>query len=438
MSWKEDYQSKLVSVEEAVSKVKDGDRLWYGAIVSSPVDLGIALGKRTQELHDVTVYSGLNLYPYEFMRGTAKGHMTYECLFLGPLERKFYPEGNINITSYNFAHCDNMTRNIIKPTIAMFEVSEPNEEGLMSFGTIGCYNGYAISEEADTVIVQVNKNVPFIPGCREAFLHVSEVDYIVEKDHPLPELSNPPITEADVAIGKFVADEIPDGACLQIGLGAIPDAVLAQLKNKKHLSSHAEMISTNFVDLVECGALDCSQKNFHPGKIVTPMAPGTNRLTQFCNNNDMLEFHPISWVNDPRIASQNDNLCCVNGTLMVDLTGQACSESIGHTPISGTGGQLDYAIAADLSKGGKNFLCLHSALQGKDGKLESRIVSKFPEGTVVTTPRSLMNYVVTEYGIVDLRDKSIPERVKLMISIAHPDLREQLHKEAVEAGLLLE
>lgn len=436
MNWEQDYQKKLVTVEEAAGVVKSGDRMWFGAIMSSPVDLGNALCKRYKELEDVTLFSGLALYPFEFLRGYCKGHLNYKCLFQGPLERKFAPEGNIEVTSYNFSSCDWITRNIIKPNIAVFEVSPPDERGYMSFGPIGTYNGYLISQLASTVIVQVNRETPYIPGSREAFLHVSEVDYICEKDHKLVELPNPPISEEDRKIAEFIAEQIPDGACLQAGLGGIPNAVCELLDNKKDLGVHAEMICDGIVTLAEKGIINCSKKNYHYGRIVTPMGPGCKSTYDFMNKNQLMEMYPISYVNNVNVIGRNDNIMSINGALMVDLTGQVCSESIGFDMFSGTGGQLDFVLGAGLSRGGKSFLALHSAQANKENGVKSRILTKLPPGTVVTVPRSVVHHVVTEYGIVDLRQKSIPERVRLMVSIAHPDVREDLLREAKEVGLL--
>ena len=438
MSWREDYQKKLITADEAAAKIQDGDRMWYGAIMSAPLDIGMAIDRRLETMKDVVAFSGLCLYPYKWMTSAGIGHIHYETLFLGPVERKLYPMGNITITSYNFCQCDNLARDIMKTNIAIFEVSPPDENGYMSFGPIGSYNGYGIASVSDTVIVQVNKHTPYIPGARDAFLHVSEVDWIVEGDHPLPELPASEITDEDRAIGNFIAAEIPDGACLQVGLGGVPDAVCYQLKDRKDLGFHAEMMPDGVAELVKLGVINNAKKNLHPGKIVTPMTPGSHKLNDFVANNDMMEIHGISYVNNPIIAAQNDNLMCINGTLMCDLTGQCCSESIGHTQFSGTGGQLDYAIAASLSKGGKNFMCLHSTVTNKDGSLSSTITCDLPAGAVVTTPRSLADYIVTEYGIAHLRNKSIPARVNAMIEIAHPDFREQLRKDAIAAGLIRE
>jgi 4-hydroxybutyrate CoA-transferase len=350
----------------------------------------------------------------------------------------FYSQGNITVNSYNFSHQNKLAKNVMKANVAIHEMTPPDEDGYMSFGPGGAYHGRYIADLADTVIVQVNRELPRVYGSKDCYLHVSDVNYIVEGDHGVPELPDMGgASDEDRKIAELISERIPDGACLQAGLGGIPNTVCELMEGRKDLGVHAELIPDGLVDLVEKGIVNCSKKNLHPGKIITPIAIGTSKIYNFVKENPLCEFHPIAYVNDPRVIGQNDNVASVQSALMVDLTGQVASESIGHNMVSGTGGQFDFVMGANLSNGGQSFLALRSARAKKEGEgVKSRIVLEFPPGTVVSTPRSIVQYIVTEYGIVNLQDRSIPDRVRLMISIAHPDVRETLLQEAKQAGLL--
>jgi 4-hydroxybutyrate CoA-transferase len=274
------------------------------------------------------------------------------------------------------------------------------------------------------VIAEVTPNMPRTLG--DAFIHVSRIDHIVECDSKPIILKPPTISAIDEKIGGHCAELIKDGDCLQLGIGAVPDSILGFLKGKKDLGIHTEMFSDGVVDLVEAGVITCAKKNFHPGKMVATFFMGTKKLYRFVHNNPMVQMFSVDYTNNPAIIAQNDNMVSVNSSLQIDLTGQAASESIGYKQFSGTGGQADFIRGACWSKGGRSILAFHSTAAG--GKI-SRIVPHLDEGNVVTTTRTDIHYVVTEYGIANLRGKSIPERAKALIAIAHPDFRDVLTAE---------
>ncbi len=438
MDWCDMYQAKLVSVETAAAKIVPGSRLAMTPGGSCPVDLVTAIAARREELRDVSIISGLLFTPLEHLKREFRGHLGHHSIFVGPLERFFLGEGNIEVTSYQFSHTDDLFDRVQERyDFGLFECSPPNEKGYMSLGPLGTFAGHALLRNCDCRIVQVNRNVPWIAGSH-SHLHVSEADFICEADHSLPEAPYVKPGENELAIARLIIDEIPDGACLQVGVGKIPNAVCELLlsSDKRHLGVHTEMAVDAMVDLVHEGIITGERKNFHPGKMIVGAVVGTKKLYDFAHNNPMVEFHPISYVNSPLNVGKNDNFMAINSALTMDLTGQVCSETIGFSQYSGTGGQLDFVRGAHFSRGGKSFIALNSvAGQGK-GNPRTRIVSALPAGTVVTTPRSDVDFVVTEYGIVNLKDQSIEKRVRRMISIAHPDFRDQLTREAVEAGLL--
>lgn len=436
MSWKEEYKSKLITAEEAASKIKSNDRVWYPPCGSAPVDIIEAITERYKELENVTMLTGLILYPFKYLQGKYKGHINHHTTFMGSYERKMYPEGNVEVTSYQFSQTDWLTYNRIKANVFICEVSPPDEDGNMSYGPLGTFNGFAAADYADLIIVQVNNKTPYVFGGKEAFINVKDVDFIVEKDHEIAELPQPPVTETDKQIASYIVERIEDGSTIQIGLGGVANAVGFFLENHKHLGVHTEMFVDSMVDLAEKGAIDGSQKTLNPGEITCSFGIGSKRLYDFMDRNPSLKTYPISYIADVNNIAKNKKFISINNALMCDLTGQICSESLGFDQFSGTGGQLDFVRGASLSEGGKSFLAFKSTAEKKDGTKVSRITSVLPPGAVITTPRTDVQYVVTEYGIADLKGKSIQERVKAMIGIAHPDFRDQLTKEAKEYRLI--
>jgi acyl-CoA hydrolase len=427
MNWKEIYKSKLVSVEEAAKKIESGDKIWFGACYAAPNQLLEALADRVQELKDVDLVGGMVMYPYKFLQSPEFiGRLNYHTLFYGPIERKFNKIGNVDIDSVHFAKSYLAIRDVYKVDTLLADVSEPDEDGYMYYGVIGVAWSGTVAEYAKKKIVQVNKYQAKVNGTKHR-IHVSEVDYICEYDHPLAELKQPPVKEIDEKIASYIIPLIPDGATLQVGLGGIANAVAYGLEDKKNLSVHTEMFTDSMVYLAKKGIIS--------GRMLAGFGLGSNELNDYISEGKV-ELAPIEEVNDPYIAGKNDDFISINSTLMVDVTGQVGSESIGFRQFSCTGGQLDYVRAAAISKGGKSFLCVASTIKNKDGSLGSTINVSLPVGQAVTTPRSDVMYIVTEYGLADLYNKPIKERVEAMISIAHPDFREKLRAEAIEAGLI--
>ncbi len=434
MDFQETYQKKLVSIEEAASLIQSDDRIGMAGGISAPIDIMNAIAARYQELENVEVYAGLLMDECDHLRASHIGHIHHNSMFLGPIERKFFPQGNVDIDITQFSKVDFLARERIKNNISLMECSPPDENGYMSFGPMGATTGAVFLEKAEKTIVQVNRYAPNICG-RSVQVHVDEVDYICEKDHPLAEIPVSEAGEAEKKIASYIVDHIPDGAAIQIGIGTIADAVGSMLEDKNDLGVHTEMLTNSMVKLAKMGVITCRKKNLHPDKIIFAFGMGTREMYDFMHQNDFLEMRPVSYVNDTRIVGSNDNLISVNSTLAVDLTGQVCSESIGFNQFSGTGGQLDFVRGARYSKGGKSFIALLSTAETKKGRV-SKINCILPPGSVVTTPRTDTMYVVTEYGIADVWGKNISDRVKAMISIAHPDFRDQLLDEARENKLL--
>jgi acyl-CoA hydrolase len=427
MDWKKDYQSKLVSVQEAAAKVESGDRIFFGPCSAAPIQLMEALAARVNELKDVHVVTGLTLHPFEFLKSPEYiGRINYHTLFYGPYERAFFKVGNVTVNSVNFSKAHWALKNYYKVNTLMADVSAPDEEGYLYYGPMGvALNGTAESI-AKKIIVQVNKHQPRVKGV-EHRIHVKDVHYICELDHQLPALPQDPPTEIDEKIASFIVPQIPDGATIQLGVGSLANAIGYKLEHKKNLSVHTEMFTDSMMELAKKGVIT--------GKMVASFGLGSNELYEFVGQG-RVELKPLRLVVDPFEIGKCDKLMSVNVTLMVDLTGQACSESIGFFQYSSTGGQSDFARGVSLSNGGKGFCCLPSTVKTKDGKVQSTISTALPPGAVVTTQRSDVMNIVTEYGIADLFCKPIPDRVKAMISIAHPDFREGLTKQAVEAGLI--
>jgi len=426
-NWKQIYDSKVVSIKEAAAMIASGDRIWCSPCEGAPVQLMDALADRKDELQDVHVISALALYPFKFLQSPEYiGRINYHTVFYGGYERAFNKVGNVSVNSVHFSKTHLAIKSHFRVNTIMADVSLPDEEGYLHYGPIGAAFNGAAQEIADKIIVQVNRHQPRVKGI-EHRVHVSKVSCICEHDHPLPPLPQDAPTEIDNKIADFVVPLIPDGATIQIGLGSLSNAVGYKLEQKKNLSVHTEMFTDSMLELVKKGVIN--------GKMVAGFGLGSEELYNFIGDGNV-ELTPLRITNDPWEIAKVDKIMSVNVTLMVDLTGQACSESLGFVQYSSTGGQADFVRGAALSKGGKSFLCLPSTVKTKDGQLASTITAAFPPGAVVTTPRSDIMYVVTEYGIADLFCKPIKDRVKALIAIAHPDFRDQLGKEAVELGLI--
>jgi len=435
VNWREDYKKRLTTAEDAVKAIKSGNRVVLGHAYGQPQHLVKAMTANKGAYENVEIVHMVAVSLAEYCQPAMEGYFLHNSFFVGVNSRQAVAEGRAKYSPCFFSEIPRLFTNKILPVdVTMCQLSPPDEQGYCSFGISVDYTKPA-AESSQIVIAQINEEMPRTLG--DSFIHVSQLDYIVEYNEPLLELQ--PLKDAkstsekeayvdqvvaEMEIGRYCAELIDDGACLQLGIGAIPDAVLAFLEDKKDLGIHTEMFSDGVVDLVKKGVITCVQKNFNPGKIVANFLMGTKKLYNFVDNNPFVEMHPVYYTNDPGIIGQNDNMVAINSALQVDLLGQAASDTIGPTQFSGVGGQVDFVRGASRSKGGKSILAFPSTAGGSK---YSRIVPRLDEGAAVTTSRNDIHYVVTEYGIADLRGKSVADRAKLLIDIAHPDFRDNLY-----------
>jgi acyl-CoA hydrolase len=430
MPWIDDYQSKRRTAEEAVRLIKSGDRVFTSGNAATPRPLFRALVERKSELSNVELVH-LLLMGNEFSAPGLEGHFRHNALFVGPGDRQAVNSGTADYTPIFLSEIPALFSSAVLPLdVALLQVSPPDEHGFMSLG-IEVLASKAAAETAQSVIVQVNEQMPRVLG--DSFLHVSRVQAIVETDEPLPELENSGFGDVERQIGQHIAALIPDGATLQMGIGTIPDAVLASLSDKRDLGVHTEMISDGVMRAMEAGIFTGSRKTLHPGKAIATLILGSHELYRFVDNNPAFELHPSSYTNDPVIIAQHDNLIAVNSAIEVDLTGQVCAESIGAAIYSGFGGQLDFIRGAARSRGGKPIIALPAT--ARDEKL-SRIVPHLQLGAGVVTTRGDVHYVVTEFGVAQLYGKPLRQRARALIDIAHPRFRESLERAAKERNLL--
>jgi len=431
MSWVDDYKKKRVSAEEAVSVVKSGDRVYISGNAATPYVLMRALAQRKDELTNVELVHVLLMGEDPLSRPEMEGHFRHNSLFVGPADRKAVNEGRADYVPIFLHHIPDLFYSGQMPIdVAMLHLSPPDEHGFMSFG-VEVLASKAAAEKAKIVIAQVNDQMPRVLG--DSFIHVSRVHKIVEVSEPLPELERAPMSEVELKIGQYIADLIEDGCTLQLGIGGIPDAVLASLKNRRELGIHTEMVSDGVMEAIEAGIVTGSRKTLHPYKVIMTFVLGSKKLYEFVDNNPVFEAHPVDYTNHPFIVAQNEKMVAINSAIEVDITGQVCSDSIGTYIYSGFGGQVDFIRGAAHSKGGKPIIALPST--AKNGEV-SRIVPYLKQGAGVVTTRADVRYVVTEYGVAYLYGKNLQERTKALINIAHPKFRADLIKEAKKRNLL--
>ena len=349
-----------------------------------------------------------------------KGHFKLNCLFASQSNRKAISLGVSEFTTSHFYEIPDLIKNYICLKVAIVMVSPPDEHGYVSFGTTVDYTR-GTADYCDIIIAQVNKYMPRTFG--NSFMHVRDFTCFVECNEPLPEVKSVDISETEMEIGKYCASLIKDGDCLQLGIGGIPNAVCAQLWDKKDLGLHSELVGDGVVDLLEAGIINNKKKNKNPFRTILGAAFGSEKLNNYINNNPSVELHPINYVNNPSVIAQNDNMVSINSCLQIDLLGQVVSDTVGLNQYSAVGGQVDFVRGATMSKGGRSIIAMPST--AKKG-LISRIVPLITEGSAVTTPRNDVNYVVTEYGIAQLKGKTLKERAKALIRIAHPKFRPHL------------
>ena len=420
MDWKEIYSSRLVNVKEAVEHIHSGNKVVISHGVAEPSYIIDAMVANYKAYKDVEIIHMVPMGNCAYAGPGMEAHFKHNALFVGAKTRETIKSGHGDFTPIYFSKVPEILQQVLKPDVALIHVCPPDEHGYVSLGISIDYSKPG-AQQAKTVIAQVNKNMPRTLG--DSFMHVSEIDYFVEHDAALIELPSPKISDVEKAIGENCASLIKDGDCLQLGIGAIPDAVLLFLGDKKDLGIHSEMISDGVVEMVEKGVINNKRKNFHKGVSIVTFLMGTKRLYEYVHNNPAINMHPVNYVNDPYIAAQNDNLVSVNSCVQVDLLGQVSSETVGFTQISGVGGQVDFVRAASMSKGGRSIIAMAST--AAKGTI-SKIVPILDEGAVVTTNRYDVQYIVTEYGIADLRYQNTKERARRLINIAHPKFREEL------------
>lgn len=440
MDFQKEYQQKLVSADEAVKIIKSGDWVDYGWCNGTVDVLDKALAKRTDELKNVNLRGGILLKPLAvFEREDAGEHFTWNSWHMSGIERKYISRGFAFYAPIRYSELPRYYReSATKDDVAMIKVAPMDKHGFFNFGPNASHLT-AMCETAKHVIVEVNENMPRCLGGFENGVHISDVTYVVEGDNaPIGELgAGGPATDVDKAVAKLIVEEIPNGACLQLGIGGMPNAVGSMIAESdlKDLGVHTEMYVDAFVDIAKAGKINGSKKNIDRFRQTYGFGAGTKKMYDYLDENPELMSAPVSYTNDIRSISALDNFMSINNAVDIDLFGQVSSESSGIKHISGAGGQLDFVLGAYLSNGGKSFICCSSTFKTKDGQLKSRIRPTLAEGSIVTDTRSNTHFLVTEYGKVNLKGMSTWQRAEAIISIAHPDFRDELIAEAEKMNI---
>ncbi len=429
-NWRNIYRYKICSAAQAVQNVKSGNRVVIANACSEPQVLLEALAARGSELNNVEMVQMLAMGPAKTAQPGMENSFRHNILFVSASTRKAVEEKRADFTPCFFSEIPRLFKeNILPVDVMLVQVTPPDEQGFCSYGISVDYTQSA-AETAHIVIAQINPSMPRTGG---ASIHLDAIDFIVEHDEAIIELQPPKIGEIERAIGENVGRLISDGATLQLGIGAIPDAVLLFLNDKKDLGIHSEMFSDGVVNLVESGVINNRKKTLNPGKCMATFLMGTKRLYDFVNNNPDVELHSVDYINDPCIIGQHENMVSINSAIQVDLMGQVNAEMVASRQFSAIGGQVDFIRGASRSKNGKSIIALPSTASG--GEI-SRITCELDRGAAVSTTRNDVHYVVTEYGIANLRGKTIRERCKALLAIAHPDFRVSLMEEAKNKGML--
>lgn len=432
MNWKSEYKKKLVSAEYAASFINSGDVIGMGGGTGIPVAIGKALAARADELDNITICQGFATAIHDYMLPQHKGKFRIETIFVGPAERLCMDWGTLDFVPNHLGSMRHWAE-AAAPSKGAFVVTPPDEQGFMNLSLFAGLVPRKIRENFELTFVEVNDQAPWLLS-DDFQIHVSQVDGIVENSAPLFEISDIPITPVEEQIAQEIANMVPDGATIQLGLGGLANCVGHFLKDKHHLGIHSEVVSNSIMQLIKCGAVDNSRKTHLPGKSVFTFSVGTRELYDFLHlNNDFIAFE-IEYTNNPQVIAKNDNMVSINNALMIDLTGQVASESIGTKQYSATGGQVNFVLGSQMAKNGKSILALNSTYTKSDGSVSSRIMPTLPNGTVVSTSRNDVQWIVTEYGTAFLANKSISSRTKQLIAIAHPDFRDQLTFEAKQIG----
>ena len=424
MDWRSYYKEHTMTPEQAVGCIRDGNRVVFGHAVAEPIIFQRTMARMAEQFHNVEVAHMVYLGSGEYMQPGMEPHFRHNALFVGGPARKPIAEHRADYTPAFFSDVPRMFRDGTLPVdVFAFTCSPPDERGYVSLG-LSCDYGAQAVKSAKIKIAEVNPNMPMTFG--QAFVHVSEIDGFVPSWEPLPESKPAQISEIDRKIGEYIAGLVRDGDCLQLGIGALPDAVCSFLGDKHDLGLHTEMISDGVLPLIEAGIINGKRKQRDIGKIAVTFLMGTRKLYDFVDKNPMIEMLPVDVCNDPAVISQNDNVVSINSCVQVDLQGQVCAEAIGLKQISGIGGQMDFVRGANLSKGGRSIIALHAATNDESA---SKIVTTLTTGAPVTTSRCDVGYIVTEYGVAQLRGQTLRERARRLIAIAHPKFRAQLAEE---------
>jgi acyl-CoA hydrolase len=432
----EEYSRKLKSPDEAMGLIKSGDRIMYGEFVNTPDTCDEALAKRKDTLKDVWVYTNtLTFIPKISLADPTHEHFLHMDLSYSIIGRKLSDAGLCFHVPCGYNSCYKMLKESPDcPRVAIIGVCPMDSEGYFNFGPTSSLNPLFL-DICDTIIVEVNTNLPKVYGGGEFAIHVSQVDAIVQgSNKPLLQVPKLEAKPADDQIARHVVSRIEDGACIQLGIGGMPNRVgeLITQSDLKDLGVHTEMLVDSYVDMFEAGKITNMKKNIDKGKFVFTFAMGSDKLYNFINENPQCNIMPPIYTNDPAVIGKNDNVVSICSCIQVDLYGQVSSESVGPRQISGTGGQFDFIFGSYLSKGGKGFLCLNSTATDKEGKLSSRIVFGHEPSTAITVPRHVSHFIVTEYGVADMKAKATWQRAEDLINIAHPDFRDDLIRSAEE------
>ena len=427
MGFTQTYQQKKMAAADAVRLVRNGDTVVVPTAVGEPPALLTALSAQRRDFNDVKISQILPVRKFDYFDPETAQHIRPVAYFLSGHSRKSVDEGWGDFIPSYFSEMPQLFDRGLMPSDVVFALASPmDNHGYFSISLTPDYT-MAAMRNARAIVLEVNPHVPFAFG--NCHIHINDVAAVVEDETPVSAVGLPQIGPVQEAIGRYVAEMIPDGATLQIGYGAIPDAVVMQLTDKKDLGVHTEMVGDGIMTLVEAGVVTNRKKNYLPGKMIATFALGSEKLYRFLDRNPMVEMHPVDFTNDPYLAGQNDNLIAINGTMQVDFMGQCGSESQGWRAYSGTGGQADFVRAANRSRGGKSIIVMPST--AKDDTI-SRIMPTLPDGTFVTTSKNDVDYVVTEYGVAQLRGKTASQRVQELIAIAHPKFRDMLREEAAK------
>jgi acetyl-CoA hydrolase len=433
MSWISRYTSRVVTAENAVQNINSNQRLFLTGNVSVPHKLLEALVDYAPNLENVEIIQALTIGAQDYASPEMKGHLRINTIFVSENVRGAVQAGRADFTPVMLSEFPLLFKqNILPLDVALIHVSPPDEHGFCSLGVeVGLTKSAA--ESAQLVIAEVNQKMPRTLG--DSFIHVSKLDYMVPVDYELPDLamSQDGPNEITKKIAEHCAELIPNEATMQMGIGAIPDAVLKHLYDKRDLGIHTELFSDGVIDLVDAGVITNAKKTLHPGKIIAGFIIGTKRLYRWVNDNPLIEFHPTEYVNDPFVIAQNDRMVAINSAIEIDLTGQVCADSIGPKLYSGVGGQLDFIYGASRAKGGVPIIALPSTAKGDQ---LSRIVPMLKQGAGVVTSRNHVRYVITEFGIADLYGKSIRQRATALINVSHPNFRDELTAQAKELNYI--